>query len=213
VDGLIARIERELLPGLDLAQVADGEAVEARRYPAGWELVGCGHFAAVFAHPEHPERVVKVYAPGRPGLEAEGRVYAKLGEHPAFSTCLHLGPGYLVLRRLHGTTMFDCFTAGKAVPAGAIADIDRALDYARSRGLFPHDVHARNVMVTDDGRGLVVDVSDFGHAEPCRKWTDVRWAWRWLYRPLVSWNRLPIPAWVLDGIRRVYRRITRWGAR
>lgn len=49
---------------------------------------------------------------------------------------------------------------GILITEQAIRDIDIALDYARSRGLHPHDVHAKNVMV-NDGRGLIVDVSDF----------------------------------------------------
>jgi hypothetical protein len=85
-----------------------------------------------------------------------------------------------------------------------IRDIDAALNDIRCRGLFPHDVHGRNVM-QNDGRGLVVDVSDFLNSEPCRAWKDVKWAYWWVYRPFFRPLGLPIPYVVLDGVRTGYR--------
>jgi hypothetical protein len=46
----------------------------------------------------------------------------------------------------------------------------------RSRGLFPHDVHGRNVMMLNQ-RGVVVDVSDFLHEEPCKAWYHLKKAY------------------------------------
>jgi hypothetical protein len=206
-----ARVEGELLPALRVRSSDPGEAVICELVPPGWELVGCGHFAAVFAHPSAPDRVVKVYASGRPGIEDEVRVYELLGEHPAYSTLLHHGPGYLVLRRLHGHTMFECLRRGLPIPERALDEIDRALDDARARGLHPHDVHAKNVMITARGDGLVVDISDFLQDVPCRKWADIRRAYHWIYRPLLSWLRIPIPAALLEHVRRCYRRWRRLG--
>jgi hypothetical protein len=52
----------------------------------------------VLHHPQHPDLVVKVYGPGRPGLDQEAEVYRQIGFHPAFSQCFSVGDGYLVLR-------------------------------------------------------------------------------------------------------------------
>ena len=87
--------------------------------------------------------MIKVYAPGRPGLTEEVEVYRRLGIHPAFSQCLYAGENFLVLKRLYGTTLYDCLHKGIPIPEQVIQDIDDALHYARSRGLFPHDVHGR----------------------------------------------------------------------
>jgi hypothetical protein len=202
------RIERELLPALRIESVDPADPVVARHVPAPWRLLGAGNYAAVLAHPDAPELVVKVYAPGRPGLEAEADVYWRLGRHPAYSDCIHAGDDYLVLRRLRGVTLYDAVHRGLPIPEQVIRDIDDALDYARGRGLHPHDVHGRNVMMRD-GRGLVVDVSDFLDREDCSKWRDLKAAYHRVYRPLLMPLRLRVPHAVLDLVRAGYRRFRR----
>lgn len=208
--GLAALVERELLPGLELESRNPKHPVVARRVPPPWRLLGAGNYAAVLAHPGHPELVVKVYAPGRPGLAAEVEVYRRLGDHPAYSRCLHAGEGYLVLRRLEGVTLWDAVRRGIPIPGRVIRDVDEALDHARSRGLRPHDVHGRNVMM-HDGRGLVVDVSDFLKEEECARWRDLKRAYRLLYRPLLRPLRVRVPLALLNGVRRAHRRLRRLG--
>ncbi len=97
---------------------------------------------------------------------------------------------------------------GQSIPEQVIKDIDSALDYARARGLHPHDVHGRNVMM-HAGRGLVVDVSDFLHQEDCAAWDDLKKAYYWLYRPFFSPLGLRLPYFVLDIVRKIYRRYRR----
>lgn len=109
--------------------------------PVPWQLLGTGNYAAVFEHPDYPEQVVKIYAPGRPGFEQEVEVYRRLGYHPAFSECLYAQKPFLILKRLHGVTLYDCLHRGLPIPQQVIRDIDQALDDTRSQGFFPHDVH------------------------------------------------------------------------
>lgn len=201
---LVECIRHELLPRLHLESVDPREPVVVHHLPAPWQLLGTGNFAAVCAHPDHPEVAVKVYAPGRPGLQEEREVYRRLGPHPAFSECLYGGPTFLVLRRLHGITLYDCIHRGIPIPEQVIRDVDAALDYARRRGLHPHDVHGRNVMMWQ-GRGLVVDVSDFLHEEACSHWEDLKRAYYRFYRPVLLPLRLRVPYVVLNLVRRGYR--------
>jgi hypothetical protein len=205
---LVTRISSELLPVLQIESVSHEDPVVARHVPSPWSLVGAGNYAAVVSHPDFPDVVVKVYAPGRPGFDAEVEVYRRLGQHPAFSECLHAENGFLVLRRLRGVTLYDCVHRGIAIPESVIRDVDEALDYARTRGLHPHDVHGRNVML-QDGRGVVVDVSDFLEQEDCSKWRDVKRGYRFFYRPVLMPLGLPIPYGVLDGVRWAYRKFRR----
>lgn len=198
------KVESELLSALCLRSVDPHDPVRVESLPRPWSVLGCGNYAAVLLHPDHPHLVVKVYAPGRAGITHEARVYRRIGRHPAFSECLHFGGNYLVLRRLRGTTLYDCVCQGIRIPPQAMADIDAALTYAVERGLHPHDVHGRNLML-HEGRGFIVDISDFLNPEPCRAWQDLRFAYRWLYRPLISPLRLPVPAGLLDATRRCYR--------
>jgi hypothetical protein len=209
---LVGPIEAELLSeesGAIIESVDPREPVVVRRVPERWEVVGTGNYAAVFAREGFPDWVVKCYAPGRPGIEDEAVVYEKLGAHPSYSRCVHVGGNYLVLRRLSGLTIFEHLRRGIRIPAAAIDDIDRALDHARAVGLHPHDVHAKNVMIDPEGRGLVVDVSDFGHLTPCTRWDTLKRAWRWIYVPFLSRWTVPLPLWLLDGVRRGYRRYRR----
>lgn len=188
------------------------DPVVVHHVPEPWQVLGCGNYAAVFCHPDEPEVVVKVYAPDRPGIEAEAEVYQRLGDHPAFSCCYRRGDRFLVLRRLHGVTLYDCLHRGIAIPPQAIRDIDQALKYASQRGLFPHDVHGKNLML-HEGRGLVVDISDFLKREDCNAWRDLRRAYRYFYHPIIYplVKRLPlrVPYRCLDWVRSSYRIVKR----
>lgn len=201
---LIESVHTELLPKLHLNSVDPHDPVVVHYLPEPWQLVGTGNYAAVVCHPDYPHLVVKIYAPGRPGFEEEVEVYRLLGFHPVFSECLYAKDGFLILKRLYGITLYDCIQQGIPIPEQVIRDIDQALDYARKRGLRPHDIHGRNVMM-QEGRGLVVDISDFLHEDPCHKWSNLKKAYYWVYRPILSPLRLRISSSTLDTVRKGYR--------
>lgn len=198
-------IDRELLPQIQLhSNFTHNNPVVVDRIPIPWQILGAGNYAAVFSHPDYPQQVVKIYAPGMAGFEEETEVYRRLGVHPAFSECLYAGANFLVLKRLHGTTLYDSVQQGLSIPQQVIEDIDRALDDARNQGLNPSDVHGRNVMMLE-GRGFVVDVSDFLHQGTCPKWRHLKRAYYWLYRPIIRPLKLRIPYSLLDVVRKSYR--------
>ncbi|MBO3460942.1 serine/threonine protein kinase [Aetokthonos hydrillicola Thurmond2011] len=222
ISRLIASVHQDLLPQIEIESVNPHNPVKVHYIPEPWKLVGAGNYAAVVYHPDYPDQVVKIYAPGRPGFREEVEVYRRLGSHPAFSECFYAKESFLILKRLYGVTLYDCMHLGLRIPKQVILDIDQALNYARERGLYPHDVHGRNVMMQEN-RGLVVDVSDFLHKETCSKWDDLKKAYYWLYTPLLSRLRLRVPYFVLDFVRTTYRlsklfktiysRIMRFGSR
>lgn len=197
-------IHRDLLPNLQVESVHPHHPVVVRRLTEQWQLLGTGNYAAVMFHPTYSHRVVKIYAPGRPGLQEEVEVYRRLGQHPAFSECLHAEREFLVLKRLHGVTLYDCVHRGIRIPSQVIADIDQALNYARSVGLYPHDVHGKNLMMSE-GAGLVVDVSDFLKQDPCAVWNDLKRAYYTLYQPILSRFPFGLPYQLLDLTRCTYR--------
>jgi hypothetical protein len=201
---LIECIEQTLLPNVQIESLDPHEPVVVHSTPAPWQLLGCGNYAAVFCHASDPDVVVKIYAPDRPGLAEEAEVYRRLGNHPAFSQCWHVGNNYLLLKRLYGTTLYNCLHQGLVIPKQVIVDIDQALNDARSRGLYPHDVHGRNVMM-HEGRGLVVDISDFLEQQPCSAWDDLKRAYYWIYRPFLAPLRVRVPHGLLNWVRRMYR--------
>lgn len=202
IQPLIDMVERQLLPQLQIESVHPYDPVVVHFVPKPWKVLGAGNYATVVTHPDYGNHAVKVYAPGRPGLEDEAEVYKRLGSHPAFSECYHVGKSYLILRRLTGVTLYNCILRGIPIPRQVIRDIDDALDYARNKGLNPHDVHGKNVMLID-GRGIVVDVSDFLKQEPCSMWDDLKAAYDRFYFPFM--HRLPVPEFLLTAVRKGYR--------
>lgn len=172
--------------------------------PYPWEMVGTGNYAAVFAHPDYAALVIKVYAPGRPGWEQEVEVYRKLGETRSFPICYQVGEGYLVLKRIKGISLFDCIRFGIPIPVQVIEDVEEALAEARSKGLYPHDVHGKNVLM-DAGRGFLIDVSDYYKNIPDSKWKDLRKAYYRVYVPYLKDRGWKVPLWVMDSVRRGYR--------
>jgi hypothetical protein len=201
---LISQIHCELLPQIQLESLEPHNPILVHYLPKPWQLLGTGNYAAVVVHPDYANLVVKIYAPGRPGFEEEVEVYRRLGQHPAFSECFHAEQGFLILKRLQGVTLYDCMHRGIKIPPSVIRDIDQALYYARSVGLNPHDVHGKNLMIAQ-GKGLVVDVSDFLKLEACSAWEDLKRAYHWLYLPILSRLPLGFPYQLLDVIRAFYR--------
>ncbi|MEO1401415.1 MAG: serine/threonine protein kinase [Cyanobacteria bacterium J06635_1] len=212
LETLVNNIHQVLLPQLALASDNPFDPVVVTQVPTPWQLVGTGNYAAVLYHPDYHNSVVKVYAPGRAGWAEEVEVYRRLGVHPAFSTCFHAEPGFLVLKRLDGVTLYDCLAQGRVIPKRVIQDIDRALAYTRDRNLNPHDIHGRNVMM-HQGRGFVVDISDFLQPPSCTAWEDLKRAYYWFYRPLLAPLRVRVPYPFLDWVRKGYRWGRRWGRR
>lgn len=208
IQKLVQLIYTELLPKTEIVSIAPHDPIQVRYLPDLWQFLGAGNYAAVFCHCDHPDVVVKVYAPGRPGFEEEVEVYRRLGSHPAYSQCLYAADGFLILKRLYGTTLYDCMHLGIPIPKQVIRDVDQALEYARDRGLRPCDVHGRNVMLYE-GRGLVVDVSDFLKPKNCHRWRSLKRAYYWLYRPFLAPLRLRIPYSVLNVVRKSYRFFTK----
>lgn len=206
------RVESELRPHLNIASEHPHHPVTVYHCPEPWQILGTGNYAAVVFHPDFEHFVAKVYAPHRDGFDEELEVYRRIGSHPAFSECYYAQAGILILKRLYGTTLYDCVHRGVPIAKTVIKDIDHALKYAKKRGLRPHDVHGKNVMVGTDGRGLVVDISDFLKPEPCHAWRDLKRAYYLIYRPLIAGLKLKIPYALLDyvrGIYRFYRRLRR----
>ncbi|WP_309122488.1 serine/threonine protein kinase [Paenibacillus sp.] len=207
MERFVELIYEELLPNIEVQSLDPHDPVVVSELPKPWITIGRGNYAVVVAHPDFPDRVVKLYAPGRNGWEEEVEVYRRLGRHEAYSECLHSDKDreFLVLKRLYGKTLYECLMKGVRIPKRIIEDIEEALDYARGRGLNPHDVHGKNVMMTSDGRGVVVDVSDFLKPEPCTMWRDLKRAYHRIYLPFLHDRPVAVPSSLMNGVRKGYR--------
>jgi hypothetical protein len=215
IDDFCEQVDRSLLPSCRIWLDDEEDPVVVEHVPEPWKLVGRGNYAAVVAHPDFPQLVVKLYALAKDAddnaelpllteIAEELQVYQKIGEHPAFSCCYAHGPRYLVLKRLSGMTLYECVIKGVRVEKQVFLDVDQALAYARHIGLYPHDVHGKNILM-HEGRGYVVDVSDFYIEEPCKMWDDLKKSYERFYlRTLYRWP-IPVPEWLLNAVRKGYR--------
>ncbi len=209
------QVRLDLLPELSLVSVCPDNPIVVQYYPTPWQLLGSGNHAAVFAHPDYPDLVAKIYAPGCLGLEDEADVYRRLGdeaevffrlsEHPAFSQCLFQDDQILILKKLNGITFWDAIQQAVPISGQAIRDVDLAVNFARSVGLTPHDIHGKNLMISKDGRGLIVDVSDFLKPGHCSTWDNLKRAYHLIYVPIVRPLKLRVPFQVLEFVRVGYR--------
>ncbi|WJQ79603.1 serine/threonine protein kinase [Brevibacillus brevis] len=202
------RIDQHILQAflqeVQVESLSPDDPVVVHHTPYPWELVGTGNYAAVFAHPDYPKVVIKLYAPGRSGAEQEIEVYRKLGETRSFPICYDYGEGYLVISRMNGIPLFDCARFGIPIPPQVIEDVEEALEEARRKGLFPHDVHGKNVLM-DQGRGYLIDVSDYYVNDTDTKWRDLRKAYYKVYLPFIKDRGWKIPLWMLEVVRKGYR--------
>ncbi|MGM0921343.1 MAG: serine/threonine protein kinase [Bacillota bacterium] len=197
-------IENELFHKVILISKSPYDPIVAKNIPKDWKCLGTGNYAAVFSHKSNPNAVVKVYGRSFEALEKEANVYTQLGIHPAFSNLLYKGQNYLVLKRLDGITLYDAIAKGIKIPESVIVDIDQALTFARSQGLNPYDVHGKNVMMKD-GRGYVVDISDFYKEGQDEKWDDLVKAYYKIYKKTLYKIPVKIPYKFLDFVRYSYR--------
>ncbi|OIK11066.1 serine/threonine protein kinase [Bacillus sp. MUM 116] len=209
MDYYIRLIENELLPYIQLNSNHPFDPIQVRNQSKSWKTIGNGNYAGVFLHGSNPGCVVKVYGRNPEELKNEIHVYKQLGKHETFSKLIAYGENYLVLKKLEGITLYDAIIKGIPIPESVIKDIDRGLEYARSVGLNPYDVHGKNVVMFE-GKGYIVDVSDFYKDGYCSKWDDLKQAYNKIYKPFLLKLHPPIPFFILDGVRkgyRVYRRL------
>lgn len=204
IEKFISIIDKKLRTDINIQSINSEDPVVVEHVPDSWSLLGCGNYAAVFTHKDFEDYVVKIYAKGRPGLKEEIEVYKAIGDHPAYSALVYYTDEYLILKRIRGITLYNCFKLGIKIPVKIIKDIDEALEYARKRGLHPHDVHVKNIMMMDN-RGVVVDISDFKHKEYCYLWDDFKKAYYKYYLPFFYRCTIPIPDSILNFIRKSYR--------
>lgn len=198
-------IQKELVDHVSVNSVNPNDPVHVENIPSGWYLVGRGNYAAVFGHnKELPGKIVKVYAENRTGAENERSVYQRLGSHKAYSELYTHGDRYLVLKKLEGLTLYEALRKGVYIPKSVINDVDEAIEYAQKIGLNPIDIHGKNVIMKD-GKGYIVDVSDFCLTHECPRWKDFKKAYYKIYYPLFKRVKFSIPFWLLERGRKGYQ--------
>lgn len=81
VTTLIDYVDNKLLPNIDIKSVHSFDPIIVDYIPEPWILLGVGNYAVGLTHPDFLEYVVKIYAPGMPGIKEEVEVYKRIKSH------------------------------------------------------------------------------------------------------------------------------------
>lgn len=199
IDDIARQVER-----VRIRAVRPRDPVHVEAYPENWRCVGVGTSAAVFQPKERSGLSVKVYAENRTEIAGEeAGIYEQLGESPYFPHYYGSGDNFLVISYRPGHNLYDCLVQGILIPEQVVRDVDDAVAYARGRGLNPADIHIKNIIL-HEGRGFLVDVSDYRKAVECKRWETLKQVYydyyTEIYRPGMT-----VPSWVLETIRKWYK--------
>lgn len=180
------------------------EPVVIAGFSEGLRCIGIGTDAAVFTYDLAPGYAFKVYSDlALQKKETEKEVYERIEGIPFFPRYYGEGKNYLVISYEPGVTLLDCLLQGIPVPEQVIRDVDEARELVRSRGMNPRDIHLKNVLL-QNGRGKVIDVSEYVVEGDDKRWDHLVWAYHVFYPSFVGKK---MPAWVLDAVKNGYVRL------
>lgn len=173
-------------------------------YDPSLTLVGVGRSAYVFKLPQ-TNKAMKVFFPKFIHLtKEESEIYKILQHISYYPTIYEVGPNYLVIDYIEGSTLFECLTKGIHLSNEIVKEIDKALQLARQEGLNPSDIHLRNILLTPDKKVKIIDVARFRQTKDCMKWRDLKYAFYHYYKKRYFPKK--IPAFVLNSIAALYKK-------
>jgi predicted Ser/Thr protein kinase len=195
---------QELVKAVRVRSVNRKDPVDVREHPANWRCIGVGNTAAVFQPKDRPDLAVKVYADTHAHIaKEEAEIYEQLGDSPYFPRFYGFGDHFLVIEYKQGINLYDCLLQGIFIPEQVVRDVEEAIAYARARGLNPADIHVKNILV-HQGRGCLIDVSDYRKKGDCKRWETLKKAYYDYYLELYK-PGLTVPSWLLETIRKWYK--------
>ncbi|MGP4078709.1 hypothetical protein ACTWQL_02260 [Pseudalkalibacillus sp. R45] len=172
--------------------------------PSEYTLVGKGRSAFVFKD-ERYNTAVKVFFTQFADLaKQEGEIYKRLSGSPFFPEIYDVGPDFIVMEYIEGHTFYECLQKGIPITDDMIDKVDEALDFARSKGLNPSDIHLRNLIFTTDGAVKVIDVVRFTQDKKCRQWDDLKRGYHRFYKRL---SLKKIPRGLIELIALYYKKV------
>ncbi|SDN99498.1 serine/threonine protein kinase [Alkalicoccus daliensis] len=166
--------------------------------------LGTGRSACAFRILES-DKVIKIYYPQFSHLaKEEAEIYKKLESIPSFPLLYEAGDNYIVIDYIEGQTLFQCLTRGDVIDQHVIMEIDQALLEVSRRHLNPSDIHLHNLILTPQGKIMIIDPARFNQQNDCNQWNDLKAAYHKYYTKRLFPKRMP--AVLLDSIRLLYKR-------
>lgn len=198
------KLAEEALKNIKVIGHNNNQPVTILGFAEDLTCVGIGTDAAVFRFDKTPNYVFKVYSgKALKKKEVEKDVYERLKQCCYFPQLYGTGPNYIILSFEQGVTLYDCLLQGIPIPEQVIQDVEEAREFVRSQGLNPRDIHLKNVIL-QNGRGKVIDVSEYIKEGNDNRWEHLVWAYKNFY-PIIS--GVNVPLWILETIKHWYFRI------
>jgi predicted Ser/Thr protein kinase len=170
----------------------------------GLSCIGIGTDAAVFHYDKTPNYAFKVYSEqSLSKKDIEQSVYQRLKGAEYFPQFYGSGQNFIVLSYEKGVTLYDCLLRGLSIPRQVMNDVAEAREYVRSLDLNPRDIHLKNVIL-QDGKGKVIDVSEYVKEGSDNRWEHLAWAYDNIY-PMV--DGVKVPSWTLETVKNWYYRV------
>ncbi|MFD2673514.1 hypothetical protein [Marinicrinis sediminis] len=195
---------REWVNQVQLHAGKQGDYIRVQSHPSFLQPIGVGRSAAVFRLEGHPRLALKIFHPlfWKDGRE-EASAYRQLGSHLAYPRLHEANDGYLLLDYIDGMTFYQCLIEGVPITEEMVAQVDEALSHAETKGLFPSDIHLKNILLTPDQNIIIIDLARFSTPKACSKWSDLKKAYDRYY----ATGRFPkrVPERVLIWIMNQYR--------
>lgn len=177
------------------------ETAHVSYLPHEFELIGLGTNAIVVRLKKVPLIVYKIFAKETlEKLESEFEAYQQLQQSPLFAKCFGKGKNYLTLSYEKGPTLYECLEKGIIIPEQAILDVNRGIDYAIQRGLYPRDIHLKNVILQHN-HAKIIDVASYLTPDSDQRWEHLVMGYYQIY-PQLKGKR--IPRFMIERIKRVY---------
>lgn len=193
----------ESLSNITVISNPNNEPVTIKGELKNLKCIGVGTDAAVFQSSEVPVYAYKLYAEDKKEkVKTEAEVYQKIGDSPYFPTCYASSDTYLVISYEEGKTLFDCILQGIHIPKQVIQDVENAREYLLSKGLYPSDMHLKNILL-QEGRAKILDVSEYATPENDYRWEHLKEGYEHYYH-LIDGH--PIPFWVAETVRKWYHK-------
>nr|WP_245837215.1 protein kinase family protein [Virgibacillus phasianinus] len=156
------------------------------------EYLGAGRSAIVFKI-KFTNKALKVFFPDCTGIaKEEAEIYEILKGNKYYPTLYEAGDNFLLIDYIEGYTLFECLSQGIKLSESTIIEIDRALSLARETGLNPSDIHLRNIILTPEGKVMLIDVARFRQVKDCRQWTDLKNAFFTCYNKTYFPKKIPV---------------------
>ncbi|MBB6453533.1 putative Ser/Thr protein kinase [Salirhabdus euzebyi] len=173
------------------------------KYPAELHLIGKGRSAAVFQLGSQ-QKAVKVFYPSFKHLaEKEVAIYQCLNSSAYYPEIFEVGPSYFVMELFTGLTLYECLNKGIEITPRMIEEVDHALEFAKSKGLNPSDIHLRNIILTESNEIKIIDVVRFTQDKTCYQWRDLKNAYLHYYQ--LKYFPKKYPKFLMELIIRLYR--------